>query len=114
MLVRKKVSEPDGEIEVLLKAADGMKAAGKFLLGRPLLDAGRLALVFDDEAGFHKDIAVKHQLRPLGGGWCVIDHAERTVRVSSTSQAFGREPDRERTLRCFRECLPGYRCDGVD
>jgi hypothetical protein len=111
MLIRKMVSEPDCEIEVLLKSADSVKAAGKFLLGRLLLDGGRMALVFDDAARFHKDIAVTHRLRPMGGGWCEIDHDARTVRVSSASQAFGREPDRERTLRCFRQCLPGYDCE---
>ena len=113
MLIRKTVSEPDGEIEILLKSAGGEKSAGKYLVGRPLLDGARTMLVFDDVAGFHKDIAVAHGLRPLGGGWCEIDHGARTVRVSSASQAFGREPDRERTLRCFGECLPGYQCEAV-
>ena len=114
MLIRRRLSQAEGEIEVVLQSADGVKARGKFLVGRTRLDGDLIALVFDDEAGFHKDIAIKHGLRPLGGGWCEIDHRARTVRVSSSSQAFGREPDRERTLRCFRECLPGYGCEEVE
>lgn len=114
MTISKRLNGPDGPIEVILKAADAPRVAGKFLLGRPIPDGARLVLVFDDQAGFHKDIAVAHGLRPLGGGWCEIVHGERTVRLSGGSQAFGREPDRERTLRCFRECLPGYDCHAAE
>jgi hypothetical protein len=61
---------------VILKAADAPRVAGKFLLGRPVLDAARLVLAFDDQAAFHKDIAAAHGLRPLGGGWCeIVDRA---------------------------------------
>ncbi len=114
MTISNLVNAPDGRISVILRAADEPRVAGKFLLGRPILDSSRLMLVFDDQAGFHKDIALAHGLRPLGGGWCEIVHPERRVRLSGGSQAFGREPDRERTLRCFRECLPGYDCEAVD
>lgn len=114
MTISKLLNGPDGLVEVVLKAADAPRVAGKFLLGRPILDGSRLMLVFDDKAGFHKDLAVAYGLRPLGGGWCEIVHETRTVRLSGGSQAFGREPDRERTLRCFRDCLPGYDCQAVD
>jgi hypothetical protein len=112
--VNRVLKGPDGPVEVILKAADAPRVAGKFLLGRPVLDAARLVLTFDDAAAFHKDIALAHGLRPLGGGWCEIVHPARTVRLSGGSQAFGREPDRELTLRCFRECLAGYDCQEVD
>ena len=111
MLISKTINEPEGVIEIVLKAADSPRVSGKFLVGMPLANGGPLSLVFDDAAGFHKDIAVARGLRPLGGGWCEINHEARSVRISSSSQAFGREPDRERTLRCFRECLPGYDCE---
>jgi hypothetical protein len=98
---------------VVLKAGDDRRVKGKFLVGRSILDA-RLTLVFDDSAEFHKDISLGYNLRPLGGGWCEIDHDARTVRLSSSSQAFGSEPDRNRSLLWIGECLQGYRCEEVE
>lgn len=110
MEIRKRLVDGGGTVEIVLKACDERRVKGKFLLGRAIPDSS-LTLVFDDSAEFHKDIALAFHLRPLGGGWCEIDHGARTVCLSSSSQAFGREPDRARSLLWFAECLPGYACE---
>jgi hypothetical protein len=114
VVIRKQLNSGGLHVDVMLKAGDGPRVSGKYLVGRPLLNSSALALAFDDAAEFHKDIAHDHGLRPLGGGWCEIDHAARTVTLSSSSQAFGREPDRARALAWFSECFEGYRCQELD
>lgn len=114
MDVRKRLDSVGVRVEVVLRGGDGPKVAGKYLVGRPLTEPTGLVLAFDDAAEFHKDLAHDHGLRPLGGGWCEIDHGARRVRLSGSSQAFGREPDREQALAWLRACLEGYRCEEFD
>ncbi len=113
MEIRKRLNDAAEAAEAVLKAGDARRVKGKFLVGRSLFDA-RLTLVFDDSAEFHKDIALGYNLRPLGGGWCEIDHDARRARLSGSSQAFGQEPDRSLSLGWIAACLPGYRCKEVE
>lgn len=112
MLIRQTLRPVDGQPEAVLivRCADTPRACGKFILGRDPEDPRQLVAVFDDGAAFHKDLAETYGLRPLGGGWCELDHARRQVVLSDRSTQFGREPDRELVLALFREVFAGYNC----
>jgi hypothetical protein len=111
MQLRQTVTTADreSEFEVILHCA-GPRAQGKYIVGRVAGLPGRLWVIFDDTAPFHKDIGAKYGVRPLGGGWCVLDESRRTLRLSSRSTQYGREPDRQTALAAFRAALPGYDC----
>jgi hypothetical protein len=80
----------------------------KFLVG---LDASdRLVIVFDDVVDQHADLAKLHDLRPLGGGWIEVDLAEKRLRLIGGSLTFGREPDRELTIKMLSQALPEFVC----
>ncbi len=95
---------------LIVRCADTPRACGKFILGRDREDLRQLVAVFDDGAAFHKDLADTYGLRPLGGGWCELDHGRRQVVLSGRSTQFGREPDRELVLALFRAAFEGYNC----
>lgn len=111
MLLRQTLRPADAGPDILfiLRCADSPRAAGKFIIGRSREDA-RLIAVFDDTAAFHRDLAETYGVRPLGGGWCEIDHPRRQVALSGHSTQYGREPDRDLTLALFRHAFPGYNC----
>jgi hypothetical protein len=108
-LIIRLASQPR-EILLILSCADTARAAGKFILGRAREDARQLAAAFDDACAFHKDIAEKHGIRPLGGGWCELDHERRIVTLSGRSTQFGREPDRGLVIALFQQAFPAYSC----
>jgi len=116
MLLRKRIQPADAreEAALIVNCADTPCAAGKYILGISLLDSPSLVLAFDDSAQFHRDIAHRYGLRPLGGGWCELDHAKKQIRLSSRSTQFGREPNRELVLALFHDAFPGYLCWGED
>jgi hypothetical protein len=112
MLIRRTLRPVDGRPEAVLivQCADGPRACGKFIVGRDREDPRHLVAVFDDGAAFHRDLAETYGLRPLGGGWCELDHVRRQVVLSGHSAQFGREPDRELVLALFGEVFAGYHC----
>lgn len=116
MNLRQSLRLPDQEqpVVLILHAAERPRVEGKYVVGRIPEEGGRLAVVFDDSVEFHRDIADKYGLRPLGGGWCAIDTERRTVFLSSRSTQFGREPDRNLTVGVFQAHFPGYRCYGME
>ncbi len=112
MLLRQNIQPADGRPTILLivRAADLPRVSGKFILGRDLSDPRRLVAVFDDSAEFHLHLAQQYGLRPLGGGWCEIDHGAGHIVLSDRSTQFGREPDRDLTVSLFSAAFPGYQC----
>ncbi|MBI4890416.1 MAG: hypothetical protein HY821_07300 [Acidobacteria bacterium] len=112
MLLSQSIPSLDGGPDILLivRTEDRPRPAGKYILGRDLADPRRLVAVLDDSAGFHVHLAQQYGLRPLGGGWCEIDHAARRIVLSDRSTQFGREPDRHLTVRLFSAAFPGYHC----
>lgn len=98
------------QLILILSCADTPRVAGKFILGRARDDARQLAAAFDDSGAFHRDIAEKYGLRPLGGGWCELDHERRNVTLSGRSTQFGREPDRGLVVALFQQAFPSYTC----
>lgn len=111
MLIRKVLAEGEPAVAavVIVRAAEGVRAAGKFIAGREAGGRGGLVLVFDDTAQFHKDLAVMYGLKAEGGGWMEIDFGRRTAVVSSRSTQYGREPDRVLTVALFESALDGFR-----
>ncbi len=95
---------------LIVRCADTRRVAGKYLAGRLRDDASQPAVVFDDSAAFHKDLAETYGLRPLGGGWCEIHHDARQIVLSNHSAQFGREPDRALAVALFQRAFPAYTC----
>ncbi|GEM_PF-5997113 len=116
MLLRKRLqpAESREEVTFVVSCAETPCAVGKYLVGRSTADTPSLMAVFDDSAGFHRDIALRYGLRPIGGGWCELNHAKKQVRLSSRSTQFGREPNRELVVALFEDAFPGYFCWGED
>lgn len=101
-------------VVLILHAAERARMEGKYVVGRIPEEDGRLAVVFDDSVTFHKDIVEKYGLQPLGGGWCSIDTATRTLLLSSKSTQYGMEPDRNLTVAVFQAYFRDYLCDRTD
>ena len=80
---------------------------GKFLLGFHKVEKDLVAIVFDDSAKYHVDLANKYKLRPIGGGHLRLDTGQRQITLWGRSEAFGREPDREMTQQAIAAALPG-------
>lgn len=116
MNLRQSLRLPDQELPVvlILHAAEQARVEGKYVVGRIPEEGGKLAVVFDDSAEFHRDIVDKYGLRPLGGGWCSIDSERGTVFLSGKSTQYGREPDRNLTVAVFQAHFPVYRCYGME
>jgi hypothetical protein len=116
MKLRKQIQLPElrSPAVVILSAPDEGEVAGKFIVGRSPADAGMLVLAFDTQCTFHKDIGARYGLRPMGGGWCEINHSRRDVWLSGRSTQFGKEPDRRLTLALYRAALPEYRVEEED
>jgi hypothetical protein len=80
----------------------------KFLVG--LDSSDRLVIVYNDLVDVHDDLAKLHDLRPIGGGWLEIDLPQKRLRLIGGSLTFGREPDRQLTIRMLSQALPGFVC----
>lgn len=98
------------DLTVLLSVTSMAGAEGKFLVGRLAAEPAHLLLVFDESAAFHRDIALRHRLRPAGGGWMRFDPKRRRILVSGSSRAYGREPDRDLVLRALSRVFPDFTC----
>ncbi len=87
----------DGEsgLTIWLVLRSMRPAQGKYLVGRPAADPRSLLFVFDESAAFHRDIVIRYQMLPDGGGWLVFQPKERRLHLFGRSQEFGREPDRD-------------------
>lgn len=107
-----RVETPRGTARVILHAKDQKRVEGKFVAGVGE-QSGEWMLVFDDSAVWHRDIAANYGVKPSGGGWMVIDHTAKTVRLEGRSTQFGREPSRARSLELMRAALPDYECAEV-
>ncbi|MGJ5819443.1 hypothetical protein [Paludibaculum fermentans] len=101
-------------IVLILHAAEREKVEGKYVMGLIPEEGGKLAIVFDDSATFHRDIAEKYGLKPLGGGWCTIDTRSKVLLLSGRSTQYGMEPDRNMTLAAFQAHFPNYLCDRTE
>ena len=102
-----------GPVRVMLAGAGDERIWGKFVFGRMKGDPDKRALVFDDEAVFHKDLAAAYGVEVSGGGWIEFDQSNRTALVGGKSTQFGRELDRGLTVDLLDESLPGYRVEAV-
>ena len=112
MRIRKTLADFDNgrTVSLLFSCADMGKASGKYLVGLDASDSGHLVVVFDESAAFHRDIASRYRLRPRGGGWLDLDSSKKRIRLSSCSQAYGREPDRDLTRRLLSVAFPEFSC----
>lgn len=113
MKVDVELDAPGGQVKVVIRAGKGARVWGKFVFGRLKSDPEKRALVFDDSAEFHKDIALAHGVQVDGGGWVEFDQTNRVARVGGRSTQFGRERDRGLTVNLLDEALPGYRVEAV-
>lgn len=113
MKVDVEVDAPGGPVRVVIRAGKGARVWGKFVFGRLKSDSGVRALVFDDSAEFHKDVALVHGVEVDGGGWVEFDQTNRTARVGGRSTQFGRERDRGLTVDLLAGALPDYRVEAV-
>jgi hypothetical protein len=102
--------EKGSDLTVLLSLASVDAAEGKYLLGRLAAEPAHLLVAFDESAAFHHDIALRHRLRPAGGGWMKFDRKKRRIHLSGRSQAYGREPDRGLVLRALSRLFPDFTC----
>lgn len=106
-----KSADLEFELEIIIQCAGRPRVQGKYVVASAAESPHRLYVIFDDTAAFHKDIGLKYGVRPLGGGWCVLDTSARTLTLSSRSTQYGRERNRQATLAAFQAVLPGYRCE---
>ncbi len=113
MKVDVELDAPGGSVRVVIAGEDDARIWGKFVFGRLKSDPAKRALVFDDSAVLHKDIALAHGVEAAGGGWVEFDQTNRTARVGGRSTQFGRERDRGFTVDLLDEALPGYRVEAV-
>jgi hypothetical protein len=108
MRIEAEVEAPGGPVKVLLVGGAVQRIWGKFVFGGLKGEPGKRALVFDDQAVFHKAIAAASAIAPAGGGWIEIDQTNQRVRVGGRSTQFGRELDRGLTAILLEEALPDY------
>jgi hypothetical protein len=99
---------PGLEVIFLLRAGDGPRVEGKYVAGRSQIDPRIYAVALDDSCSFHRDVAFRFNVRPDGGGWAVIDHASKRVRIGGRSHAYGAERDRALTREAFGAAFPDY------
>lgn len=116
MNLRQSLRLPECEqpIVLILHAAEKERMEGKYVMGLIPEEGGKLAIVFDDSVTFHRDIAEKYGLKPLGGGWCTIDTAKQVLLLSGRSTQYGMEPDRNMTLAVFQAHFSSYYCDRTE
>lgn len=68
----------------------------------------------NESCGYHADILKKVKMetglfaRCLGGGRIQIDPENKTIRIWNQSVDFGREPDRQLTVKMLQEAFPGW------
>lgn len=98
----------EGNVLVVLVRTQGDAATGKFLLGRHLVETNLMALVFNDAAVFHSNIARKYHIHPLGGGILEIDSEEQMISLNGASKVYDREACRELTHRALLAALPDW------
>jgi hypothetical protein len=113
MRIEVEIEAQGGMVRVMLRGTGDQRIWGKFVFGRLKGEPDKRALVFDDEAVFHKDIAAAYGVEVSGGGWIEFDQTNRTALVGGKSTQFGREPDRGLTVDLLDEALPGYRVEAV-
>ncbi|MBI4875202.1 MAG: hypothetical protein HY822_11275 [Acidobacteria bacterium] len=112
MRIRKtwKAFDKGRDVSLVFACASGKKTQGKFVVGVHPSEAEHLMIVFDDSAGFHRDLALRYRLRARGGGWLEWNATRKCIRLSGRSQAYGREPDRELTRRVLQTAFPDFSC----
>ena len=98
------------DVSLLFHSVSKGDVCGKYLAGFHPSEARHLLIVFDESASFHKDIALRHNLRPRGGGWLDLDESRKRIRLSGRSLAYGREPDRDLTRRVLLMAFPDFSC----
>lgn len=98
------------DVTLLFLCASLAATRGKYLVGFHNTEKDHLVIAFDESASFHKDIALRFQLRPRGGGWLELSASKKRVRISGRSLAYGREPDRDLTRRVLSMAFPDYSC----
>jgi len=101
---------PPRDITVIIRTSGNGRAEGKFVFGL----GPHPVVVFDDTAAFHRDLGARYKVRPLGGGWIVMDAKKKTVQVSGRSTQYGRERERDLTVEALSLALPEYRCLRLD
>ena len=109
-----RLARPAGEYVVIIQTEEARRSEGKYIVGRALADANQLAVVMDTAAAFHRELGISYGLRPLGGGWMVIDHDRKLVWLSSRSSQYGMEPDRQFTVAALKAALGGYQVERED
>ncbi len=68
----------------------------------------------DKSCRYHKEILEKVRTetglhaRCLGGGRIAIDPDAKTIRIGDYSSDFGKEPDRQLTVKMLQEAFPGW------
>jgi len=97
-----------GKTFVVVLRHDRSPAEGKFLVGSSLFSDDTIALVFDNRAASHRELAGRYNLHPWGGGWLSLDDEQRRVRITGVSQDYGKEPDRDLTVRALKLAFPDY------
>lgn len=99
------------DVEVAMRYRNS-RACGKYIVAR---NNDRLIIAFDESAEFHFDlVADLGAVDPLGGGWLVLDEPAGRLELSGSSESYGREPDREMTLRALRTVYPALHCSAID
>ncbi len=98
------------DVTLVFSWSSPKKVQGKYLVGFLGSESNQVMVVFDESAVFHRDIALRHRLRPRGGGWLEITFPRKRIRLSGRSQAYGRDPDRDLTRRLLAIAFPGFSC----
>lgn len=98
---------------VVFRHAGEPVAEGKFLLGHHKIEKDLVAVVFDNSAKYHVDLATKYKLHPIGGGHLRVDFRRRQITLWGRSEAFGEEPDRGMTRQVIEAALPDYECQAT-
>ena len=114
MIIRKTLKEFDKgrDVTLLFSCSDAREAAGKYVVGLRAGEEAHLVIVFDESASFHRDIALRHRLRPRGGGWLELSARKKRIHLSGRSAVYGREPDRSLTARVLSIAFPEFTCGG--
>ncbi|MDO8495868.1 MAG: hypothetical protein Q7S43_00225 [bacterium] len=75
----------------------------------------KLVVRADENCGYHRDIlrllrveAPEFRISCIGGGGISINPDRKTIVISGSSGDFGREPDRNNTVKMLREAFPDF------
>ena len=103
-----------------------MRGGGYKFIVVQLTDGGgekKLIVRANENCEFHADIfdeLLRHEdldtLSPkcVGGGNIEVDPEEKRIRIRSSSSRYGREPDRQLTVRMLQVAFPDYQVKSDD